>query len=105
MANLVGVVKQLQKERERAQSQVERIDAALAVLRSLGGNTGKRTVSAAVRRKMSLAQKTRWAKQSANGQTTTAKPKRTMPAAARRKIAAFQRARWAKLKAEKKKAA
>jgi len=54
----------------------------------------KKMFSAATRRKLSLAQKARWAK--VNGQAQ--KPKRTMSASARRKIAAAQRARWAKLK-------
>ena len=60
----------------------------------------KRRVSAAARRKMSLAQKARWAKVSPNVQPS-AKPKRVMSASARRKIAAAQRARGAKVKAKK----
>jgi hypothetical protein len=58
-------------------------------------------MSAAARRKISLAQKARWAKQ--NGQAP--KPKRTMSAAGRKRIAAAQQARWAKMRAENKKAA
>ena len=59
-------------------------------------------MSAAARRRISLAQKARWARTAANGQERKVKPKRTMSAAARRKIGAFQRARWAKLNAGKK---
>ena len=55
-------------------------------------------MSAAARRKISLAQKARWAKQKS-------KPRRTMSAAGRKRIAAAQRARWAKAKAQQKKAA
>jgi hypothetical protein len=58
----------------------------------------RRGMSAAARRKISLAQKARWAKQKA-------KPRRAMSAAGRKRIAAAQRARWAKVKAQRKKAA
>jgi hypothetical protein len=94
MGNLSGVVQQLEKERERAQKEVQRIDAALAALGSLSSNGSSRnhTMSAAGRKRISLAQKARWAK------TRTAKPKRTISAAGRRRIAAAQRARWAKVK-------
>jgi hypothetical protein len=90
MKHMSGVVQQLKKERERAQGEVQRIDAALFALGSSSNGTS-RTMSAAGRRKISLAQKTRWAKHKA-------KPKRTISAAGRRRIAAAQRARWAKLK-------
>jgi hypothetical protein len=98
MANVSAVVQQLKKERERAQGEVERIDAALAALGSIGSNGSSRqhTLSAAARGKISLAQKARWAKQK------SATPKRTISAASRRKMAAAQRARWAKVKREKK---
>jgi hypothetical protein len=92
MGNLSVVVQQLKRERERAQKEVQRIDAALAALGSLSSNGSSRqhTMSAAARRRISLAQKARWAKQKAS-------PKRTMSAAGRRRIAAAQRARWANL--------
>jgi hypothetical protein len=101
MGNLSVVVRQLRTERERAQREVLRIDAALSALGSPNVNGSKRgthSMSAAARRKISLAQKARWAKQKA-------KPRRTMSAAGRRRIAAAQRARWAKVKAQQKKAA
>jgi hypothetical protein len=93
MTQMSGVVQQLKKEREHAQRQVQRIDEALAALGS-SSNGASRTMSAAGRRKISLAQKARWAK--AKGHAP--KPKRTMSVTARRKIATAQRARWAKLK-------
>jgi hypothetical protein len=91
MGTLSGVVQQLKSEREQVQKQLQRIDQALA---ALGGSTNgtSRTMSAAARRRISLAQKARWAKQ------RTAKPKRTISAAGRKRIAAAQRARWAKVK-------
>jgi hypothetical protein len=98
MANLSGVVQQLNKARAKAQGEVNRLDAALAALGNLTGRSlaGKRrTLSAAARRKISLAQKARWAKRSSKTQKGTARPKRAMSAAGRRKIAAAQRARWA----------
>ena len=54
------------------------------------------SANVAGRRRISLAQKARWAKQKVNGNAP--KPKRTISAAGRRRIAAAQRARWAKIK-------
>jgi len=90
-----GVVQQLKQERERAQKEVQRIDAALAALGTVSSNGSLRTMSAAARRRISLAQKARWAKQ------RTGKPKRIISAVGLRRIAAAQRARWAKVRAKK----
>jgi hypothetical protein len=92
MEILFGVVQQLKRERERVQEEAQRIDAALAALRSISsdGASHQHTMSASTRRKISLAQKARWAKQKA---TTH---KRPISAAGRRRIAAAQRARWAR---------
>ena len=95
MMHMSVVVHQLKKEREHVQKQLERIDAALEALGSVSSNGASRTLSASARRRISLAQKARWAKQKA------AKPKRMISAAGRRRIAAAQRARWAKAKASK----
>ena len=112
MANLVGVVQLLRKERDQAARVVERLDAALAALN--GGSYRKRTatrrtISAAGRARIAAAQRARWAKVRGNAgqkQNVVSMPKkRTMSAAARRKIAAAQRARWAKVKAAQKKSA
>lgn len=92
MKNMNVVVQQLRKEREHVQQQLQRIDEALAALGS--SSNGAHTMSAAGRRRISLAQKERWAK--AKGHAP--KPRRTMSVAARRKIAAAQRARWAMVK-------
>ena len=105
MANLSGVVQQLKKAHAEAQGEVKRLSAALAALGSLTGRSPirkRRTLSAAARKKISLAQKARWAKRGSKTRTGAAEPKRKMSAAARRKIAAAQRARWAKVKAGKK---
>lgn len=120
MGNLGSALQQLRAERKQAQARVESIDQAIAVIESLNGlgtarhsNQPTRIISAASRRKMARAQRTRWARAKQTSQpvvaiaktAASAPVKRTMSAAARRKIAAFQRARWAKLKAQQKKAA
>ena len=100
MANLMGLagfVSELKSTRTNLVNELRHVDAALSVLGKLGGGSSH-TMSASVRRRMSLAQKARWAK--ARGHAP--KPKRTMSASARRKIAAAQRARWAKVKAFQK---
>jgi outer membrane PBP1 activator LpoA protein len=100
MGTMSGVVGQLKKELGRAQQEVQRFTAALAALGS-SHSDGRSTLSAAARKKISLAQKARWAK--ANGRAS--KPKRTISAAGRKRIAAAQRARWAKVRTGQKKAA
>jgi hypothetical protein len=102
MADLAGVLKELEQERSR-------LDQVIQVIGNLVGRNGtgirvktrrsKRTLSAAARKKISLAQKARWAKT-----RRTAAPTRvhTMSRAGRNKIAAAQRARWAKLRQQKK---
>src|SRR5437899_12864015 len=81
-----------------------RIPEMFAGLRA-GRARKRRTLSAAARRKMSLAQKARWARRTLGTEAPTARPKRTLSVAARRKIAAAQRARWAKVRAKQQKKA
>jgi hypothetical protein len=105
---LASVVSELRVERTNLVNQLKHVDAALSVLGKLNGGSSytkpRHTLSAAARKKISLAQKARWAKRTAtNGQAVGVKPKRTtMSAASRKKIPAFQRARWAKVKQQKK---
>ena len=107
MANWSGLVKQLKDERDRVEKQLSALNAALTAFVGVYSGepastvNGKRTVSAAARRKMSLAQKARWAKAATNAAPNVNR-KRNAQLPSRRKIAAAQRARWAKLKAEKK---
>jgi hypothetical protein len=102
MASVSGIVKQIRKEKDRVERELSGLNAALsAFIGTYKGTkpTGKqRTMSASARRKISLAQKARWAKQKA-------KPRRTMSVAGRKRIAAAQRVRWAKVRAQQKKAA
>jgi hypothetical protein len=100
MANLMGlasIVSELRAERTNLVDRLRHVDAALSVLGKLNGGSSH-TLSASTRKRMSLAQKARWAK--AKGQAP--KPKRTISAAGRKRIAAAQRARWAKVRAAKK---
>ncbi len=112
MANLKGlasIVLALRVERTNLASQLKRVDEALLLLgKSHDGSSytkPRRSLSASARKRISLAQKARWAKRAANDQASKTKLKRTMSASARRKIAAAQRTRWAKVKAQQKKAA
>ena len=104
MANFAGMLKELEQERDRLNQVIQVIGNLVARTRT-GIQTklkrAKRTLSAAARRKISLAQKARWAKT----RRTASTPVRTMSRAARNKIAAAQRARWAKSRAQQKKAA
>lgn len=71
MANveLAGTLKALQAERAQLEEETAKLDEAIAALRKLSGSQsgangrrGKRTLSAAARRKIAKAQKLRWAK-------------------------------------------
>ena len=105
----MSIVSELRAERTNLVTQLKHIDAALSVLGKLNGGSfytkPRHILSASARKKISLAQKARWAKRATSDQSAKVTPKRTMSASARRKIAAFQRARWAKVKAQQKKAA
>lgn len=104
MANLAGVLKELEQERSRL-NQVIQVIGDFVGRNGTGGQARakrpKRTLSAAARRKISLAQKARWAKT----RRTVLAPVRIMSRAARNKIAAAQRARWAKTRQRQQKKA
>jgi hypothetical protein len=103
LAGLSAFVSELRTTRTNLVVELRHVDAALSVLGKLNGGSNhakpRHTMSAAARRKISLAQKARWAKTKGR----TPKPKRTISAAGRRRIAAAQRARWAKVRAAKTK--
>lgn len=94
MTTMSGVIHQLKKERVRLEDQLHRVTAALTAFgkvyingtgtKGLSGRT-KRTMSAAARQKISLAQKARWAKHRA------AKPKATASLAGRKTAATTKR--------------
>lgn len=73
MTNIAKAIDRLREERREAQNQVQKLGEAISVLEKLtrsSGTTGnagmanraKRVLSAAGRRRISLAQKARWAK-------------------------------------------
>jgi len=115
MSDLDNALRELRKKRSQAQIEIDKLDQIISGIESLNGTEAvsktaqpKRTLSASARRRISLAQKARWAsvrKQSQPKLVAKATPKRTMSASARRKIAAAQKARWAKFRAANKKAA
>ena len=106
--NLTGVIQQLTKERDRARTEVERLDAALAALRSLGGGARLSrekggTVSAASRASMAAGRRARKARKRGAQPAPARGPilirsKRRFSAAGLASIRAAQRARWAKWK-------
>jgi len=101
-----ALVKALQKQRDSAQKEVDRLDQALTAVQGLSGTKAtksagrptkkRRKMSASARAKIAAAQRRRWAKQKA-------KPakKRKMSVAGRARIRAAQKARWAKIRAAK----
>jgi hypothetical protein len=97
MGNISGVVGYLKRELDRAQHEVQRFTAALAALGTAGSN-GHRALSADARKRISLAQKKRWAlarngsKPAAAKTTAPAKRTRTISAAGKKRIAAATRA-------------
>src|SRR5262249_34687566 len=121
MASLDNVLKQLRQERNQAQSEVQKLEKAISAIegltgKSLGtranGTRPKKTMSAASRRKIALAQRARWAKFRKQSQTAApAKPlsigsaKGRLSPEGRKRIAAAARARWARVKAHQTKKA
>jgi hypothetical protein len=117
MPSLGNALQELRKDRDATQSRLEKLNQIISGIESLKaagaatpGNATKpkRILSASARRRISLAQKARWASVRKNSQPTVvaktgaAPAKRTLSASARRKIAAAQKARWAKFRAQKK---
>jgi hypothetical protein len=120
MSNLDNALGELREKRNHAELEIEKLDQIIAGIESLNGAGAtvpsnvakvKHTLSASARRRISLAQKARWAKVRGGSKptlvakTAAAPAKRTMSASARRKIAAAQKARWAAVRAAQKKAA
>jgi hypothetical protein len=102
LKGLASIVSDLRGERTNLVNQLRHVDAALSVLGKLNGGSSytkpRHALSASARKRISLAQKARWA----NRKGHAPKLKRTMSAAGRKRIAAAQRTRWAKVKAQKK---
>jgi hypothetical protein len=100
MGNLTNALQELRAERKQAQARFENLDQAISVIESLNGlgtfgkaNQPTRIISAASRRKMAQAQRSRWARARKESQpmalaktTGSAPVKRAMSAAARRRL-------------------
>jgi hypothetical protein len=98
----MDILAQLKAARDKAAFELGRLEAAVSALSGIGSNSIKTTrtrrkMSASARRRISLAQKARWAKRNSG---RAGVPKRYVSAASRRKMAAAQRARWAKVRAK-----
>ena len=102
-----SVISELQKERRRLEDELHRVAAALTAFgnvymrgsppKAAGATRKKRTISAAGRKRIAVAQRARWAK--IKGQkvvSISARKGRKMSPAARKRIVAAQKARWAK---------
>jgi hypothetical protein len=103
----MDILAQLKAARDKAAFELGRLEAAVSALSGFNSTSNRsagrrRKMSASARRKISLAQKARWAKRSSNDGKALVRPKRHVSAASRRKMAAAQRARWAKFKQQKK---
>ena len=100
----MDILAQLKAARDKAAFELGRLEPAISALSGIGSNSIKSTqkrrqMSASARRKISLAQKARWAKRNSGGQAGATK--RHVSAASRRKMAAAQRARWARFNQRK----
>jgi len=103
MTNFTSVLKQLEQERTRLTSQLDRLNNALVALNGRSKNGMRRAISAAGRARIAAAQRARWAKLKGRKVVSITARKRRMSAAGRRRVAAAQRARWvAWRKAQKK---
>jgi hypothetical protein len=121
MPSLGNALQELRKDRNATQLRLEKLDQIISGIESLNGagaavpsnaTKEKHTLSASARRRISLAQKARWANLRKQSQpslvaktTGSAPAKRKMSAAGRKRIAAAQKARWAAVRAGQKKAA
>ena len=120
MSNLNSALQQLRDERKQAQAQLEKLDQAISVIEGLSDRTNTRisngsrrgrSLSAAARKRISEAQRARWALRKKQAGTASSAGLRAVPtrrplsASARRRIAAAQKARWAKFRSQQKAAA
>ena len=121
MPSLDNVLQQLRQEHNRAQSDVQKLEKAIATIEGLGGRSstvavnstrGKRRMSVAARKRIAEAQRARWAKfrkppqpAATTKATSRRAAKRTLSPEGRKKIAAAAKARWARFRAQQNKRA
>ena len=87
MLELKNVIRELREEHRRAQSDLEKLDSAIATIENATGATGTNSANAA--------------RKAGGPKHPTALP-RVFSAAARRRISQAQKTRWAKFRAEHK---
>ena len=103
MANLSSVLNQLEDERTRLASQLNRLNNAISAL-NVKGSARRGRISAAGRARIAAAQRARWAKvKGRKVASITARRGHTMSPATRGKVAAAQKVRWAKWRKAQKK--
>src|SRR5215472_6151637 len=103
MTTLPLVLRQLQQERDRLATQLERLDTAISALSGRGTVTGRpHRISAAGLVRIRAAQRARWARVKGQKVVPITSRRRSMSAAARKHIAATQKARWAKWRQKRK---
>jgi hypothetical protein len=104
MAKFTAVLRQLQQERSRLLSQLQRLSNAISALNGPSGNqTRRRAISAAGRARIAAAQRARWAKAKGEKVVSIAtRKRRKLSAAALARIRAAQKARWAKWRKQHK---
>jgi hypothetical protein len=101
-------LQKMKHERASMQAEIDKLDQAIAALQSLTGSSSavrvKPGLSANARRRISQAQKKRWAKvKQANGTARRTGPRRPrISAEGLRNIVEAQRKRWAKVRATAK---
>ena len=94
MPNLTSLIRHLEQERIRLNSQLNCINVALSSLN--GTATRKGSMSAAGRARIAAAQRARWAKVKGRKIVSIATRRRKLSTAAIARIRAAQKARWAK---------
>src|SRR5262245_16983834 len=109
MVNFKEIVQKMVRERDSMQAEIDKLDQAISALQSLAGNSSvaprkKPGMSAQARRRISQAQKKRWAKtkQANNAAGNSGKTKPKISAQGLRNIVEGQRRRWAKVRATAK---
>ena len=97
----MDIIEVLKAERDKAAQQVDALDTAIRALsgmNSTGATRGRRTMSAAVRARISASQKARWARTRGQKVVSIAPKRSRISAAGLARIRAAQRARWAKIR-------
>jgi hypothetical protein len=103
MNTLTSVLNELEKERSRLTSNLEKLHNAISALNEVGANRTRRKMSATGRARIVAAQRARWAR--VKGQkvvSISSRKRRKLSAAAISRIRAAQRARWAKWRKQQK---